>query len=377
LPQLTFTRYLAALTVVAFHFGGGVRWIDEAPWGLVARQGPTFVSYFFVLSGFVLAVAYPALDDPVERRRFWRARFARIYPLYLLALGLVIALQLPAQDVSPIAAAGQASLLQGFVPQWIPTLNYPGWSISVEAFFYAIFPWLIGWLSARRSIVTMLVAVGVLWLVAQTLYSLFLSVEAAGRLSPAGGLFLRYNPVLFVGSFAWGIAAALVMRKLGAWIGARPWIGRWGADLALIALIATLVAAMLLLPSLSRAMALPVSSDGGLFAPLFALSIMALAIDESRLARTLSWRPLVVLGEASYGVYILQVPVWIVFMIAIRPKLDVGTTGAFFIFVAILTLVSVAVLYAFEKPARAWLRGTRSAALRRPTRPPGNAAARP
>ncbi len=370
-PQLTFTRYVAALAVVTFHYaafhvGHGLHWLDDGRWLTFVTQWPVAVTFFFVLSGFVLATAYPTLDGADARRRFWRARFARIYPVYLLALVLTVALQSRADGVSASAVLGQASLLQGFVPAWIGTLNYPGWSLSAEAFFYALFPWLIGWMSTRRSAAALLLPVAALWIVTQLVYMALLGLDAAGLLSPAAGIFVRFNPPLYLSSFVWGIAAALLLREHAAWCDARPWIARRGAMLALAASIAAVAAGLAIIPGSSHASSLHVVTDHCLFAPLFAMAIAALALDRSGLARVLSWRPLVILGEASYAVYILQVPAWIVFGAWVRPTLAIGPTGGYVVFVALLTALSVLVLYAVEKPARAWLRpagGARNTAL--------------
>jgi peptidoglycan/LPS O-acetylase OafA/YrhL len=328
---------------------------------VLVRQGPVFVTFFFVLSGFILTVAYPALADATARRRFWRARFARIYPVYLLALAITIALQMRQHDVPWLAAIGQASLLQGFVPAWVAPLNYPGWSLCAEAFFYAGFPWLLAWLSARRSVAALLLPVIALWVVTQATYMIFLGVEAAGGLSPNGAILLRFNPVLYLSSFAWGIAAALLLRHRTAWIEAHPWAANRGAGFLAIASVVVIAGGLYAVPSSPTLTALHVGTDHCLFAPLFAIAIVALAVDRSSLARMLSWAPLVALGEASYAVYILQAPVWTAFQWLVGPRLasglGLGPGGAFLAFVALLTSVSVIVLYAFEKPMRAWLRG--------------------
>ena len=64
LEQLTFTRYIAALSVVFFHYGA---WVFPAniPWlNPILAAGPIAVSYFYVLSGFIMAIATTALTTP-------------------------------------------------------------------------------------------------------------------------------------------------------------------------------------------------------------------------------------------------------------------------------------------------------------------------
>lgn len=86
LKALTSLRYLAALWVVAYHL-----WPTNAtlpgPLETLRARGWMGVPFFFLLSGFILAYVYH--DRPLDRdgrRRFWWARIARIYPLYLLSL---------------------------------------------------------------------------------------------------------------------------------------------------------------------------------------------------------------------------------------------------------------------------------------------------
>jgi len=196
----------------------------------------------------------------------------------------------------------------------------------------------------------------VLWVATQALYMALLGLRASGHLSLAQEVFVRFNPLLYVSSFVWGMAAALLLRRSDAWLSERPWIARWGAAVATVATLAAIVAGLAVLPALPQWAAFPLVTDHCAFAPLFVLAIVALACDRSAVARSLAWRPLVVLGEASYAVYILQVPAWALFVWLAYPHLAIGPLGAFGVFVALLTVSSVAVLYAVEKPARAWLR---------------------
>ena len=85
LHALTTLRFFAALHVVLFHMRvigilpGGPWWYQN-----FASIGFVGVNFFFVLSGFILVYTY---DGPsLNVRRFWWARFARIYPAYILSL---------------------------------------------------------------------------------------------------------------------------------------------------------------------------------------------------------------------------------------------------------------------------------------------------
>ncbi|MFD3585500.1 acyltransferase family protein [Streptomyces sp. NPDC058683] len=142
LPSLTGLRWMAALLVFGLHvhnfryFGGtGARFMS---WGFEA--GASGVSFFFVLSGFVLMWS----ARPGDRAgRFWWRRVARVYPVHLvtLAIALLMALTLPRQP-KPTLPQGLADvfLVHAWWRPWWQTLDPVSWSLACEAFFYAAFP---------------------------------------------------------------------------------------------------------------------------------------------------------------------------------------------------------------------------------------------
>ncbi len=141
LDSLTGLRFFAALGVLLTHINSNVTTLLGSAW---CQFGYLGVPFFFALSGFVLTWTATA-DDTA--RAFWRRRFARVYPLYLVSLLPGVILGLAGQaEVSALAAILSVVLLQGWFVT--PTVvlknpNGPGWSISAEAFFYALFPLLI------------------------------------------------------------------------------------------------------------------------------------------------------------------------------------------------------------------------------------------
>ena len=145
--NLTFTRFVAALLVVFFHFGleldaikGGVR--------TFFANGNIAVSYFFYLSGFVLYKAYQSqlLQNTFRPSVFLINRFSRIYPLYFLALlfFLIISHLTWQQEIFTSKSLLSALLLQSWFSGEELSLNYPGWSLSNEIFFYICFPSIVG-----------------------------------------------------------------------------------------------------------------------------------------------------------------------------------------------------------------------------------------
>ena len=145
LTSLTSLRAWAALLVFCYHLGlGPFAWAPllAFPFGYVA------VSFFFVLSGFVLAwSAHPG----ASMRRFYMRRLARVYPAHLAVLGVVVALTVvdptqrgvvsdPVQGLKQLLLVNAWTLHDGVVDAW----NGVSWSLSVEAFCYLCFP-LLPW----------------------------------------------------------------------------------------------------------------------------------------------------------------------------------------------------------------------------------------
>jgi peptidoglycan/LPS O-acetylase OafA/YrhL len=114
-------------------------------------EGFIGVSFFFVLSGFILAYNYKQKfgEHTISHKRFFIARLARIYPLHLLTFILAIpftySIFLKTPFVWSLTALANALLFQSYIPvkQVFFSFNDVSWSISDEMFFYASFPLLI------------------------------------------------------------------------------------------------------------------------------------------------------------------------------------------------------------------------------------------
>ncbi|MFJ8017163.1 acyltransferase family protein [Streptomyces sp. NPDC096339] len=147
LQSLTGLRFLAALLVFLFHTTWQTRFVEgaagEALGDVFAHAGFHGVTFFFVLSGFVLT--WSARPDDTAPR-VWRRRLAKIYPNHLVTFAAAAVLMLIAAD--PFTVKGTLAnlfLLQAWIPDLtVPnTMNAVSWSLSVEAFFYLAFPFLL------------------------------------------------------------------------------------------------------------------------------------------------------------------------------------------------------------------------------------------
>ena len=203
LRSLTGLRFFAALLVVLFHLPRFFDPISSA--STVFGLGYTGVGFFFILSGFVLAWARK--PDDTAPRFYWR-RFARVWPLHALTTVLSVPVAiLTGAAITWAALIPVLTLTQAwFVPNdFRYAFNGVSWSLSVELFFYLLFPVLMRHIPVRRPIVTAAAAFVLMCLVALTAAFLF---------SPARLEYLLYTmPAFRLGEFIIGICLAVLIRS--------------------------------------------------------------------------------------------------------------------------------------------------------------------
>ncbi|MCU1447405.1 MAG: acyltransferase 3, partial [Cryobacterium sp.] len=147
LRSITSLRFFAALLVVLHHAFG--------PEGIpVLNLGFLGVTFFFVLSGFILTWADSARHGVVA---FYQNRIARIFPLHLATLGIAVLLPFGLTD-SPATLIQNLTLTQAWSNDGAHSFNWVSWSISVEAFFYLLFPFAFVALRNRSMKALLLVA---------------------------------------------------------------------------------------------------------------------------------------------------------------------------------------------------------------------------
>jgi peptidoglycan/LPS O-acetylase OafA/YrhL len=285
-------RGLAALLVVLYH----LRWDWHGHDLVPVRHGFYAVDFFFVLSGFVMAATYGGLRSGADLLRFAVKRAGRLLPLHAAVLAGFVLLELGlsvldraglhagrttfAGFTTPGALLAQASLTFGLIPGLDWLWNHPCWSIAVEIWTYLLFGLTV--LAVRRGR-------PLAWILLSGLGLAVVARSPAGLAATSGTALFRCFASFFLGALVHAAYAAL--RRRGR---------RLGTGTQQIACILA-----------GAAVLLPASSGWSLVIPVaFAGLVVSLAFDEGGVAQGLSARPLVRLGDLSYAIYLVHVPVW-------------------------------------------------------------------
>jgi peptidoglycan/LPS O-acetylase OafA/YrhL len=362
---LTGARALAGLSILLLHFGRPL--FTRAPvWAETLRHGGYIAtSFFLMLSGFVLTIAYgrKLAGGALDARAFLVARVARLYPAFLLALALTLPFAFVHSWGTASAAFGNASveakLVTGvahatmthvLVPRLITSWNVPDWCVSVEMWFYFAFPLAVAWMLGRRTRTLVAVAAGA-WgftLALSLAYTLLRPDGYRADLDSTGFwlTLFKFTPYTRWPEFVFGTA-------LGAlWL--RVPDERRGRSLA-TPLVAggafALVAVVLLGARIPYTML-----HNGTLLPIYAVLVWGLMLGTGPLHRALSWRPLTALGDSSYVLYVLQVPLmqWMVVAAGRRyDALDARFTAAALVLVV---GAAAAIHFLVEARAQSWLK---------------------
>ena len=350
LDQITFTRFIAALTVVFFHFGNQVFPLNIPLLDNVMKAGPIAVNYFYLLSGFIMAIAYykPANTKSFNTKSYWLARFARIYPVYLVAFLLIAVTKLKTPDITTSLLLN-ASLLQSWIPDYALSLNSPGWSLSVEAFFYLCFPVLLALI--YRSGVKKLAKIAVaLWLCTQVIHTVLLNSDSYQAHNTVHN-FIYYNPLMHINAFILGVITGVLFKNH------HKTLDTW-AKYSNSGIIITTVALVLIIAfqkQISTALGFEIALTNGQLAPLFLLFIIFLSLNKGIISKIFSNKWLVLLGEASFSLYILQRPIHGIYEKTFQ-RIELPEVVHFYIYLLILIGISILSYKLFETPARKFIR---------------------
>ena len=346
LPALTGIRTLLAIFIILFHF-------TPPHLGLlypIIDNGYVFVGVFFLISGYVLTYNYADRANTLIKREFWLARFSRLYPIYLLVLLISFRMVQDEWHARSRFEFWQGIVLTPLVLQgWSPSVatfwNTVAWTLSSEVVLYAAFPWLIRlpWPKKSAQLVLLILA---LWIIGLIPHSLYLWLNPDHIVGPVDRYsstqlirFLKYTPLPYVCTFLIGVTLGKLQHSLTITLRQR----------LLLSLISLVCVGVFFYTLVLRTPYLLM--HGGLLTPIFAALVLGLSGPHA-ISALFSWRPLLLIGESSYCLYLLHFNVFQLLhlyhvpehlhLVALEPWLSY----------AILILLALAAFHFVENPAR-------------------------
>ncbi|RDE06101.1 acyltransferase [Sphingomonas aracearum] len=361
LRALTSARGIAAWWIVLYHIRGSIAGLPAGAEAVLAK-GYLAVDFFFLLSGFVIWLAWGERlrkSGPAGVPAFLKKRVARIWPLHLFTLAGAVALAALLQitrRADPVSFPwAQLPLHVLLVQNWGFTdrlaWNDPAWSISAELGAYLLFPLLVLAVDWRR-----LPAPAVLAAVAAAF------VLLASAMAPAltlGTDIARFGLVRCLCEFAAGTAMCALWLRWRE----RPRVALGCAGVAGSCAIAWAL-------GVPETLAVP---------PTFAALLLALALTSGRAGNPLEARWLHWLGEVSYATYLSHFLLWRGFKLVAVRDADAVPPGMIAAFL-LLVLIASGLLYRWvERPGQRLVNGWRLfpaplAATRHPGLVPGSTA---
>lgn len=317
IESLTALRFFAAFAIV-LHHARGVVFEPDFLYGVPLAAG---VSFFFVLSGFILAYVYAESIQSVGLYSFIAARFSRIWPAHI-ATFLLVLLFYPSvawthgAEYPWLIAFFNVALLQSLVP--IPayyfSFNSVSWSISTEAIFYLCFPFLVA--SYRRTWqikLVFLLALGfaAVWFL-DYLKVNYYSAEKLGMFSAHGVAYI--SPLARIQEFYIGILSYMVFKFLSKYT-ALGYVGSTVIEVVMIGSLWFLPAMVDFFYSIAG-QGNPALSEyfGHLIAGvIFGCIVICFALSRGAISRFLSQRVFVFFGEISFSVYLLHQIIFVVY----------------------------------------------------------------
>lgn len=352
---LTAFRFFAAFYVFLFHVESRAPIFGDGLASDFIHEGAVGMSMFFVLSGFILGYAYDGLK--IDLRQFFWNRFARIYPIYALAAilalpWLIVDLGDAAEGTSAVFALLAGVILLSFgvllLQAWLPQAfsfwnNNASWSISNEAFFYSLFPYLRDVLSSfgggRRLII------------------LFGALCVLSSMVPAASIVFNNAPDSFP------LYYALPLFRLPEFIcGIIAWqLSKFGppSRVQLIGMLAVISAGFAHVAFLG-ALLPGFTLHNWIVIPAISATLILLHTAEVRGGgKWFANSVLVWLGKISYCFYSFQFHVLEGLRLLTPPNLIGNATYLLLSFVALLAVSAIA-HHMVEEPARIWLRNRMS-----------------
>ena len=320
-PPLTSLRFFAAFFIFLLHSSNHNLLPSVSEYIDLSHA----VTFFFVLSGFVLSNAY--LHKKISFSTFCVSRLARIWPTTVLST-LFVVFFIPSHLFLPFPDSAYSPVVVFFthlvcvqslipLPSFYFGFNAVAWSISVELTFYIIFYFVRSW--SFNSIISLLLSNITLALIGSLLlhFSHFASFSLANLDSPTWQGFIYINPISRLPEFLMGVLAhrifildvyGLFFRRLSL-SNSKSYLWLIHIIACFFSLLLAFYAAPTLFSFIPDVTLISISQISSSF--FFAIFILLILSANSQFVRLLSHKIFIVLGNSSFAFYLFHQPIMI------------------------------------------------------------------
>lgn len=363
IDALTSLRFFAAAMIVVLHLEKNFGIPKNPVPFLSLEQG---VGFFFVLSGFILYYNYSRIEGGDERRRFWLARFARVWPVHVTTF-LLTFLLVPYDEIFLFGGAAFEKLRIGLLnlgllhsltlnPTHHTSINSPSWSISTEAIFYLLFPFLTVDF-ARRWKFQIILSFAMIWSGSWLLAACGVAhYPGPGYDGVTIHSYINTHPLSRAFEFILGMTAChffLLKRSEARAPGARATLIEVFWLLASLLASYACVVGYRFFKEEHRTLASWLRYSGGSLA--FSGLIYAYAREEGALSRALRHKALVYLGEISFSLYMVHQLVLRYYEAHDKTFFGLSKGLELLIYLALCLAASAGLHEWVETPARKWI----------------------
>ena len=341
IAKLDSLRGIFSLMVAMYHYDK-VFLPDSIYHQFFIRESISFVDFFFVLSGFIIATKYEGIQSNQDFFTYLKKRLIRLYPLLLYTTTVYLCVQLVANFLFPSMVASNESLLTLLIA-YIDTMtfqnstlvfnslytsnvgnmgmNFPSWSISAEMIIYILFGWIILISSKNKMNRNWIFGIILFSAVAFSVYKKrFYFTDDFG--------YIRGIISFMLGYFVWYISS-----KTNKWDARLEWLFP-------VLLIAVFYYLNKYSGGEKEMLALTTTPL------LFALSILIINKSDGLLSSFLSIKPLQFLGKLSYSIYLNHILIITIVPHFMFKIVGVNKTPIRQIWVLLFTF-SVLIIYSF------------------------------
>lgn len=302
LSSLTALRGIAALLVAVFHFEMAVARFVPAAQSMFFEKCYLMVDLFFIMSGFIMMHVYSSEFKqkvrPDTLKKFLVARFARVYPLHIFSLLLLVVIVRWLTDWGnpPIILEQPADilpnifLLHSFGLTHIYSWNIPSWSISAEFAAYLLFPVIALFINKKRALAVLVFTV----LIVTAYYSIMYLLPRVNPINPAIPVphnlntTFDYGYIRGIAGFTTGVLVYLVYES-------RAIRKAFSSDTASLLIIAGII------------LSLHFALNDGITVFLFAILVLSFTVNTGKIADFCNRKFMQFLGNISYSVYLMQI----------------------------------------------------------------------